>query len=124
MSLTNPKIKGMIEENALALATVDQDNKPHCIAVAFARVVSENQILITDNYMVKTRYNIQDNPNVSVVVWNKNWKENCTGYELKGRAEYFESGKWLEKAKEISENKGEPRKGALLITVSEIKKLS
>ena len=48
------KLKNLIENNALALATVDENNEPHCIAVAFAKVVSQNQSLITDNYMQTT----------------------------------------------------------------------
>jgi predicted pyridoxine 5'-phosphate oxidase superfamily flavin-nucleotide-binding protein len=105
-----PKIKKLIEENALAFATVDEKGNPHCIAVGFVKVVSKNQILVTDNYMVETTRNIQKNPNVVLVVWNKDWKENCVGYELRGVAQYFRSGKWYEMVKKIPENKGEPCK--------------
>ncbi len=50
----NEELKKLIEENVLAFATVDENGNPHCIAVAFAKVVSKNQILVTDNYMVET----------------------------------------------------------------------
>jgi hypothetical protein len=120
----NEELKKLIEENALAFATADENGNPHCIAVGFVKVVSENQILVMDNYMVKTRKNIQRNPNVALVVWNKNWKENCVGYELKGTAEYFTNGKWHELIKQIPENKGEPCKGAILVTINKIKKLA
>jgi predicted pyridoxine 5'-phosphate oxidase superfamily flavin-nucleotide-binding protein len=119
-----PKIKKLIEENALAFATVDEKGNPHCIAVGFVKVVSKNQILVTDNYMVETTRNIQKNPNVVLVVWNKDWKENCVGYELRGVAQYFRSGKWYEMVKKIPENKGEPCKGAILIKINKIKKLA
>jgi hypothetical protein len=120
----NKELKNLIEENALAFATVDEKGNPHCVAVAFVKVVSENQILVTDNYMVETIKNIQQNPNVALAVWNKNWKENCVGYELRGTAEYFTEGKWYEIIKQIPENKGEPCKGAILITINKIKKLA
>ena len=74
--------------------------------------------------MVETRKNIQQNPNVALSVWNKNWKEKCVGYELNGTAEYFTSGKWYEMIKQIPENKEEPCKGAILITINKIKKLA
>lgn len=122
MAEISEELKKLIEENALALATVDENSKPHCIAVADVKVVSENQFLIGDNYMVKTIKNIQKNNNISLVVWNKNWEENCVGYELKGTAEYFEEGKWQEMIKEI--HKGFPAKGAVLVTVTKIKKLA
>jgi len=124
MAEITPEMKELIEKNALALATIDSEGNPHCIAVGFPKVVSKNQILITDNYMAETRRNIQNNKNVALVVWCDNWKETCSGYELKGTTEYFKEGKWRDFVKNIPENKGEPCKGAILVTVNKIKKLA
>lgn len=118
------ELKELIENNALALATVDESGKPHCIAVGFAKIVSKSQILITDNFMVKTRKNILKNPNIALAIWNRDWKEKCCGYELKGKAEYFASGKWLKMVSKIPQNREEPCKGAVLVTVSEVRKLA
>jgi len=118
------EIKELIEDNALALATIGGDGNPHCIAVGFAKVVSENRILATDINMVETRENIQKNPNVSLVVWGKEWKEDCIWYRFKGTAQYFTSGEWHQKVKEIPENEDESCKGAILITINNIKKLA
>jgi hypothetical protein len=120
----NEDLKKLIEENALAFATVDENGNPHCIAVGFVKVVSKNQLLITDNYMVETRKNIQQNPNIALVVWNKEWKEKCVGYKLKGIAEYFTEGNWYDLIKKIPENKKEHCKGAILVTINKIKKIS
>lgn len=119
----NGELKKLIEENILAFSTIDENGKPHCIAVGFVKVVSKNQILITDNYMVETTRNIQRSSNVALIVWNKNWKKNSTGYELRGIAEYFTKGKWHKMVKQIPENKGESCKGAILVTINKIKKL-
>jgi len=119
----NEELKNLIESNAIAFATINEDKSPHCIAVAFAKVISNNQILITDNYMATTPKNIKKNNHVALVVWNKNWEENCIGYELQGTAEYFKEGEFYEKVKKIPENKNEPCKGAILITIHNIKKL-
>ncbi|MBN2052537.1 pyridoxamine 5'-phosphate oxidase family protein [Candidatus Woesearchaeota archaeon] len=94
-----PEIRDLIQRNAVALAAIDPEGKPHCIAVGDVKVVSQNQVLIGDNYMVETTRNIQNNKNVSLVVWCDNWKETCTGYELRGTAEYFKEGKWREMIK-------------------------
>lgn len=118
------KLKKMIEENAVALSTIGEDGGPHCIAVAFVRVVADNQLLITDNYMITTPGNLEKNNNVAIAVWNKNWEEDCVGYELKGEASYFTTGEWHEKIRQIPENEGEPCKGAILVTVSNIKRLA
>ncbi|PIN72535.1 hypothetical protein COV21_01860 [Candidatus Woesearchaeota archaeon CG10_big_fil_rev_8_21_14_0_10_45_5] len=117
-------IKKLIEKNAMALATVDEFGKPHCIAVGFVKVVSKNQVLITDNYMAETYKNIMRNKNVAFVVWNRDWEENASGYELRGSAKYFKKGRWYEAIKRIPENKGEPCKGVILVTISRIKKLA
>lgn len=120
----NEELKKLIEENALAFATVDENRNPHCIAVGFVKVVSENQILVTDNYMAETTKNINKNPNIALTVWSRDWEENCEGYELKGTIEYFSEGKWHEEIKKIPENEGMPCKGAILITINKIKKLA
>lgn len=119
----NEGMKKIIEENALGLATVDKNNKPHNIAVGFVRVISENELLISDNYFDETVNNIKNNANVSLVVWIQDWKENCVGYELAGIAEYYPSGKYIEMIKKIPENKDAPCKGAILVKISKIKLL-
>lgn len=120
----NKTIKKLIEENAVAVSTVGIDGNPHCIAVAYVKVVSDNQILITDNYMVTTLENLKSNKNVAIAVWNKDWKKECIGYELKGVAEYFIEGTWHDKVKQIPENEDESCKGAILVTVNNIKRLA
>jgi len=112
-------LKQLIENNPLAFATVNKDNTPNVIAVAFVKVVSDNQVIITDNYMSKTKGNIQDNNNVCMIVWDKDWN----GYKFIGTTEYFTSGKWKTYIEQMEENKGEPAKGAILVTISEIIKL-
>jgi hypothetical protein len=121
--MINEGMKKIIEENALGFATIDKSGDPHNIAVGYVKVVSKNQLLISNNYLVETINNIKKNPNVSLVVWNKNWKEDCVGYELKGKAECFTAGKWYDMIKKIPINKGEPCKSAILITINKIKVL-
>jgi len=125
MATITPKIKKLIEENALALATVDGLGNPHCIVVGYPKVVSKNQIVISNIYMVDTVKNIQKNNNVVLTVWNREWKndEICVGYELKGKAEMVSSGKWKKFADSLDENKGYKLKGAILVAVNKIKKL-
>lgn len=120
----NEELRKLIEENALAFATSDESGNPHCIAVGFVKVVSANQILITDNYMRETKINLGKNPNVALSVWNIDWKDECIGYELKGKAEYFTEGEWHDKIKAVPENEGEPCKGAILVTINNIKKVA
>jgi predicted pyridoxine 5'-phosphate oxidase superfamily flavin-nucleotide-binding protein len=117
------ELKKLIEKEAIALATSNED-KPHVIAVGFVKVVSKNQILITDNYMQETIKNLEKNKNVALAVWCSSWKENCIGYELEGIAEYFKEGKWHELIRSMPENQNMSMKGAILVTINKIKKVS
>ena len=119
MKIGDAAIKGLIESSALAFSTINPDNTPNVIGVAYVKVVSPNQIIITDNYMKQTKENIEKNNAVCLAVWNKDWE----GYKLIGTAEYFTEGKWKEFVEKMPENKDESAKGAILITVSELIKL-
>jgi predicted pyridoxine 5'-phosphate oxidase superfamily flavin-nucleotide-binding protein len=110
------KIKKLIENNPVALATVKDKNKPNAAALAFAKVVSDKEILLTDNYLNQTVIDLQKNKNICLLVWDKKWQ----GYKIIGQAKYFTEGKWKKFVVAMKENKGLPAKGAILITVSKV----
>lgn len=110
-------IKDKIEKSTIAVATVTPEGNPHAIAIMYAKV-SEGKVIITNNYMKTTIENIKNNPNISLVFWQE---EN--GWRVDGKAEYQDSGKWLEFVKSLKENKGLPAKGAIVINVAEVKEL-
>lgn len=115
----NFETKKLIEQNPLAFATVDNAGKPNVIGVAYAKVVSKNQILITDNHTKQTKENLKNNNNICLAVWDKKWQ----GVKLVGNAKYLASGKWKKLVEQMPENKGLLAKGAILITVSILIKL-
>ncbi len=77
------------------------------------KVISKDEILITDNYMNQTIKDILKNNNVCLVAWNKKLK----GYKTIGKAKYYTIGKWKEFVEKMKENKGLPAKGAILVKV-------
>ena len=109
--------KKLIEKQVLALASSDLNNKPNVVAVACCKVVAKDKILVTDNFMNKTRKNLLVNKNVALAVWSKDGEE---GYQFKGKAEYLTSGKWKKMVDEDPDNKGLAHKGAVLVTIGEI----
>jgi len=113
------KIKKTIEENPVALATVNSEGNPNVIAVAYVKV-EEDKIIITDNNMKITKENIIAHPVVCLTVWDDEWN----GYKVNGNSEYHDSGKWLDFVKTIEQNEDEPTKGAVVITPKDITKLS
>jgi predicted pyridoxine 5'-phosphate oxidase superfamily flavin-nucleotide-binding protein len=64
------EVKDKMKNKIAALATVNQKNMPHAIAVEVNDIV-DNKLIITDNYMKTTLNNIKDNPYISIVFWDK-----------------------------------------------------
>ncbi len=128
MSDMDDQLKQLVEDNVGALASIGESVRPHNIAVGSSKVVSENQILVTDNFMKETIQNILKNKNVSLLFWNtdREKRKDCPGCEFRGTAEYFTSGKWVENIRDRYKKQGKtlPAKGAILIKVDDIKKLT
>lgn len=118
--MISEEAKKIIESNPLALSTCVFD-VPDVAVVADVKVVEGDKLLIGDNYLTTTKTNIIKNGKVSLVVWNKEWETDCFGYKITGKAEYQSLGKWMELVKEI--HKGFPAKGAIIVTVSDIKRI-
>lgn len=111
------KIKELLEKEVVAFTTVSGDGRPNVIAVAFCKVIEGNKVLVTDNFMNKTRQNLVSNQHVAMAVWSKDMEN---GYQLKGRAECITEGKYKELVDKDPNNKGLAHKAAVLVTVSEI----
>ena len=116
-SIINPQIKKVIEENVIAFATIDSNGNPNVVALACCKVVGNNLVLLSDNYMNKTRSNLLQNKICAFAVWTKDEKK---GYQLKGFAEYLTSGNWKDKVDKDPDNDGLAHKAAVLFTVEEI----
>lgn len=117
--MVHENAKAVIESNPVAFATVDVHGAPNVIGTAYAKVVADDQILITDNYMSQTVKNLKSNNKVCLASWDKDWN----GYKFVGTAEYFAKGKWKNFVEQMPENNGLSAKGAIVITVSKIIKL-
>lgn len=115
-------IKKLIEGNALGLSSVDKYGKPHSIAVAYVKVVGD-KIIITNCHIHETLRNLKINNNVALVVWNKDWEKVCVGFELKGKAKCYTSGKWFKFVKNMPDNEDYDVKGAIVVSVNKIKML-
>jgi predicted pyridoxine 5'-phosphate oxidase superfamily flavin-nucleotide-binding protein len=63
--------------------------RPNVIGIAYVKVFDKSTLLITDNFMRQTIEDIEENNNVALVVWGKNW----SGYKIIGKAKYYNKGK-------------------------------
>jgi predicted pyridoxine 5'-phosphate oxidase superfamily flavin-nucleotide-binding protein len=115
-------IKYLIENNALALSSVDSEGRPHNIAVACCKVVND-KIVISNSHIYETIKNLEVNKNVSLAVWHKDWEEVSIGFEIKGIADNFTNGEWFDFVKKLPDNDDYDIKSAIIVTVVSIKKL-
>lgn len=106
-----------------SLATATKDGIPNVVAIAFGKVISDNQILLMDVFMNKTRANIEANPNVAVAVWDM---ETLKGYQFKGTARFETSGKIFEEGTQMVKSMMPELtpKAALIVDVKEIYNLT
>jgi len=106
------------EAKVFVLATATKDGKPNAVPIGFGRVFSDDEILLMDNFMLKTRQNIDANPIVAVSVW-ANGKG---GYQFKGTARVESSGNFFDEEVQWVKSRA-PKlipKAAIIVKVDEI----
>jgi len=106
---------------AAVLATATGDGVPNAVPVGAKKIIDDETILISDQFLNKTLANMKSNPKVSVTFW-----EGHEGYQLKGTIvietsgqRYEETAKWIE---ELGNASGFPlkSKGAVILKIDEI----
>lgn len=110
-------IKTLLESSNVSFATSDQNNVPNCNIIACLKVINSNQILFTDNYLNKTRHNLEINKNISLSFCSTDGNE---AYQIKGTAEIFTDGIYKEMVDNMECNQGLAHKAAILVTITEI----
>ena len=103
---------------AFIVATASKDGKPNGVPIANVKIISDDEVMLVDNFMQKSRKNIAENPVVAVSYWSK---EDRYGYQLKGKARVEESGKLLDEARQWLKEKGSAfhSKAVVVVTVEE-----
>jgi predicted pyridoxine 5'-phosphate oxidase superfamily flavin-nucleotide-binding protein len=101
------------------LATASKDGKPNGVPIGLARIISDDEVMLADCFMHKTRQNLEENPIAAVTFWNMKY---AYGYQLKGKARLETSGKLVEEAdRELKEKKFQfSSKAVVVVKVDEI----
>jgi uncharacterized protein len=120
MAIITPEMKEVISKMAApVVATATKDGKPNAVPIACVKVLSDDEILLMDNFMNKTRANIEANPVVAITVWST---DHHGGYQFKGKARVeikgsvFEDGVQMVRARRPQMNP----KAAIVVKVEEI----
>jgi len=103
------------------MATADKNGKPNGVPMGCARIISDDEIMIADNFMHKTRKNIEENPIVAVSFWSHKLHG---GYQVKGKARIESDGKEYDKTIEWMKSKNNnlrvTPKAIVIVKVDEI----
>jgi uncharacterized protein len=77
---------------AFNVATTTKNGEPNVVPISFAKVLSDDELLLMDSFMRKTIENIKANPRVAISVWEKRIGDSI-GYQFKGSARIETSGR-------------------------------
>jgi len=103
----------------VVIATASKEGIPNAVPVRFVKLYDDEHILIADNYFLKTKKNLEENPRVAVTFWDY---EARVGYQVKGSPTIFTSGRVFEDAANfVQSTKPEVKtKAAVLVKVEEV----
>ncbi|MBI5680202.1 MAG: pyridoxamine 5'-phosphate oxidase family protein [Methanobacterium sp.] len=118
MVMTEEMMESVEKDHLIFLATATKDGVPNVVPIGFARPIDNKTILIVDNYMNKTRENLENNPKASLVPRDAT---SCP-YQFKGTVEIHNSGKLFDEAVDWAKSVMSklPAKAAIIFKVEEI----
>ena len=114
------------KERRLVVATSSKSARPNAAPIGIIRFLDDETLIIVDNYFLKTRQNLEENPYVAISGWHMEEREGSlstvSAYQLKGRAKIESSGELYEKVRaEIKSKRPDlPVKAIVLVKVEEI----
>ena len=111
------------KQRVLPFATATSDGVPNSVFVAFWWFEGDDTVVVIDNFLGKTRRNLEANPWGTVTAFDM---EKHKAYQLKGRAVIQTEGPRVERGKAMAKkfkedrNMEMPAKAAVVLTVEEV----
>jgi predicted pyridoxine 5'-phosphate oxidase superfamily flavin-nucleotide-binding protein len=96
------------------MATATRDGKPNGVPIGLVKIISDDEIMLVDGHMHKSRQNIAENPIVAVSFWDLGVRY---GYQFKGKARVETSGKLFDEAVEWLKTRAPTFKAKAVIVV-------
>lgn len=120
MSKLTTEVKNVIaRQGVFPIATASKDGLPNVVPMTFVKVFDDENLLIVDNFMHKTKQNIESNPYMSICVWDL---ENKLSYQIKGKVTIHDLGSVFDQARAWVKEKmpAMQPKSAVLLKVSSV----
>jgi uncharacterized protein len=95
MSIITEEMKDVVSRARMfAIATSSLDRVPNVVPITFAKLISDDEFLLMDNFMEKTEANLKAKACVAISCWEVNWQTMAArGYQFKGDVRFETSGK-------------------------------
>ncbi len=113
------------KQRTFVFSTADKKGVPNAIPIGAVKLIDDETILASDQFLNKTLANMKENPVVAISFWDK-----FEGYQIKGQVEIHTQGEMFEEttewARKIGEAVGVPlkSKSAVVIKIQEIYSVS
>jgi len=114
--LSEEQLELIESQNIVALSTSNTDGQAHTIFVEVNKA-DVDSIIITDNHMVKTITNIEENNKVFLLAYSGNYR---TILNITGTAVYHDSGELFENIKNLPSNATEQPKGVVEVMITSV----
>ena len=103
------------------VTTASNGGKPNGVPVGSVKVISDDELMVTDVLMKKTRQNLNENPQIAVTAWDLGVHY---GYQFKGKVRVETSGILFdEEYNKMASNPGELEltvKAVVIVKVEEV----
>jgi len=119
MKIPNRVKKLFNNQDLVSFGTADKKGSPNVAAIFWKKILSDDIILLIDNFMKRSKKNVIENKKVCVSFWDSKTEE---AYKVKGNAKYYTKGPVYEKGKKHIQTKQPKRvpKGVVEIKATEI----
>ncbi len=120
VKLTDEMKQDFAKMKIFPFATASKDGEPNVIPIGMCKLQEDGEtIWITDNYFLKTRKNLDENPRGAIYVWGPEI-EGC--YQIKGDVEIKTEGEDYEKMYKMVKGIGDrfPAKALAVLKITEV----
>lgn len=119
VKLTEEMKKAFSKVRIFPFATASGNGVPNVIPIGMCQLVDDETIWIVDNYFLKTRQNLEENPKAALLIWGP---EVGGCFQIKGDIEIKTQGEDYEKAYSMAKSKGDkfPAKALVVLKITEV----
>jgi hypothetical protein len=107
----------MLKQKLLPIATANSKGVPNVVFVGMWKLLDDENLMIVDNFLNKTRKNLEENPRIAIVAYDG---ETRKSYQIKGSITIETEGSHYDDATQMAASKKLPGKAAVIVHVEEI----